>query len=375
VKIGIDATVVFSEHPSGLGVYTVNMVNALFRLHQDMVVWTIADAGFDIPDSCLRPVMQPLRFLGNRLYPLRPLWLESYFSSALKREGVDVLWSTVPSALSCSPVPHLLTVHDLIPLKFPHDVPSWVRWSFAKRVLPAISKASAVIADSAATRDDLVETDICLPSLEIVYPAFDAEHFRQVDPLPVVTKYGLNQTPYLLYVGNASPRKNLEGVVRAFKKISENYPHVLVLAGAKSSVEQARLERLIAQQGLGGRVKMLNYVPYKDLPGLYCGAACAIYLSHYEGFGLPVLEAMACGAPVVASSTTSIPEVSGDAALLVDPGDADAAADAIRSVLIDSALRSRMIEAGLAQARKFSWSSSATQVLNVLHSIVEARHA
>jgi glycosyltransferase involved in cell wall biosynthesis len=107
---------------------------------------------------------------------------------------------------------------------------------------------------------------------------------------------------------------------------------------------------------------------------LYSGADCVVYLSRYEGFGLPVLEAMACGAPVVASCSTSIPEVSGDAALLVDPDDVEAAATAIRTVLTDQLFRRRMIEAGFRQSRKFSWSSSARQVLQTLHKLVEVRH-
>ncbi len=375
MKIGIDATVVFSDRPSGLGVYTVNMVNELYRLHKDMVVWTIADAGFDLPPSCVRRVLKPLRFMGNRIYPIRPLWLELFLRAELKKEKADVLWSTVPSALSHSPVPHLITVHDLIPVRFPGDVPSWVRWNFTKRILPTISGASGIIADSVATREDLVRTGVRLPSVEVVYPAFDAGHFCRVDPHDVITKYRLESAPYLLYVGNASPRKNLGGVLRAFGKISADLPHSLVLAGAKSTEELEQLERIIRQLELQDRVIMLNYVPFKDLPELYSGAACVVYLSRYEGFGLPVLEAMACGVPVVASSTTSIPEVSGDAALLVDPDDADAAAAAIRSVLTDDALRQRMIEAGLRQSSMFSWSSSARQVLQTLHTLSEAHHA
>jgi glycosyltransferase involved in cell wall biosynthesis len=369
VKIGIDATVVFSDRPSGLGVYTVNMVNELYRLHQDMVVWTIGDAGFDLPQSCLRRVMRPLGFLGNRLYPLRPLWLESRLGVELRKEKVDILWSTVPSALSRPPVPHLVTVHDLIPLRFPEDVPPWVRWSFVKRVLPTISNASGVIVDSIATRDDLIRTGIRLPVVEVVYPAFDSDYFCPADPRSILTKYHLGHSPYLLYVGNASPRKNLDGIIRAFRKISDELPHSLVLAGAKSADELARLGFLIRQLGLQERVVMLNYLPHDDLPSMYSGASCVVYLSSYEGFGLPVLEAMACGAPVVASGATSIPEVSGDAALLVDPDDADAAAAAIRSVLTDQILRQRMIEAGFRQSGRFSWSSSARQVLDILSSI------
>lgn len=375
MKIGIDATVVFSDRPSGLGVYTVNMVNELYRLHQDMVVWTISDAGFDLPSSCLRRVMKPLRFLGNRLYPLRPLWLELCLRAELKKEKADILWSTVPSALAHSPIPHLITVHDLIPVRFPEDVPSWVSWNFTKRILPTISGASGIIVDSVATRDDLNRAGVRLPSVEVVYPAFDAGHFCQVEPHSAIAKYRLESAPYLLYVGNVSPRKNLGGVLEAFRKISVDLPHSLVLAGAKSAEELERMERLIRQLGLQERVIMLNYVSFNDLPALYNGAACVVYLSRYEGFGLPVLEAMACGVPVVASSTTSIPEVSGDAALLVDPEDASAAAAAIRSVLMDDALRQRMIEAGLRQSGKFSWSSSARQVLETLKSLSEVRHA
>jgi len=375
MKIGIDATVVFSDRPTGLGVYTINMVNELYRLHQDVVVWTIANAGFDLPQSCLRQVMKPVRFLGNRLYPVRPLWLESRLGPELRKEGVDVLWSPVPSALSRSPVPHLVTVHDLIPLRFPEDVPPWVRWNFAKRVLSTIGNASGIIADSVATQEDLQQLKIRLPSIDVVYPAFDSSHFRQVDPLPVLKKHRLDQIPYLLYIGNSSPRKNLDCVIRAFKAVSVNLPHILVLGGAKAAKEQEGLERTIRQLGLQERVMLLNYLPFADLPSLYSGAASLVYLSLYEGFGLPVLEAMACGTPVIASNCTSIPEVAGDAALLVDPNDIDAVTTAISSVLTNQDLRCRMIKAGFSQSQKFSWSSSAHQLLHALHKLTEVCHA
>lgn len=367
MRIGIDATTIYSPCPTGLGVYSINVINEMAKLHDDIVVWTVDDTLLTIDKSKIRHAMRPLRFLGNELFQLRPFWVETMLPRYIRQEKVDVLYSTIPNGLLRSPVPHVLTVHDLIPLTYPADAPRSVRWNFQYRLPKIFESAAKIISVSEFTKKDIQHRyGIATDKICTVTEGYDRATFAPSESGEVLNRYSFKNKEYILYVGSASPRKNLTNLIQAFAMIMTDVPHKLALVGPKSQEEMRTLLELIRRCGVEERVSLINYVPYQDLPVLFCGSAVFVYPSLYEGFGLPVLEAMACGVPVIASGTTSIPEVTEDAALLVDPMAPRAIADACRTLLADDRLRTTLALRGRVQAEKFSWEQAASQILDIL---------
>jgi glycosyltransferase involved in cell wall biosynthesis len=237
--------------------------------------------------------------------------------------------------------------------------------------------ATRIIADSEATCLDLIRHyHIQEHKITVVYPGCD----RSLAPVTdrelltsVRARYRLAHS-YLLYVGTLHPRKNLVRLIEAFAFLTASLdaetkdgasPLQLVLAGQKGWLYDDILAQ-VRKLGLTERVRLTGYLPPADLPALLSGARAFVFPSLYEGFGLPVLEAMACGTPVICSNVSSLPEVAGDAALLVDPLDVDALAAALEQVVVDPELRRALVERGFRQAARFSWRRCARETLQVL---------
>jgi glycosyltransferase involved in cell wall biosynthesis len=367
VRIGIDATFIGTKNPTGLAVYTWNIVNELARLHDDIIVWTSADYGFSIPPERIRLVMQAWSVLGEKRFMIRPFWMEFVLPRLIRREKIDVLFSTVPGGVSRCPVPHVITVHDIIPLTYPVDHPWSVQWNFKHRLPGMLRKAASVIAVSEYTKQDIVNSyGIDSSHIKVIGEGYDNVNFRPVNSPKMLEKYGLREGEYIVTVGNATLRKNHETLIAALGKIRARVPHQLVLAGPVSPEQERRLRNIASKHGVEDRLIFPGYVPYSDLPAIYSGAALFAYISLYEGFGLPVLEAMACGVPVLASASTSIPEVAGDAAVLVNPRDNAAVAIALEDIVKGKTIRESLQDAGLERVKHFSWEKTAKDVLELL---------
>jgi glycosyltransferase involved in cell wall biosynthesis len=231
-----------------------------------------------------------------------------------------------------------------------------------------------VLADSVATKTDLVRAYSANPAkVHVVYLGRDEALAPVHDVTALVEMRGRHGIAgrYLLYIGTLQPRKNLDRVVDAFARLADNPALAdvqLVLAGKRGWLYDAlfaQVERL----GLSGRVLFPGYVPASDLPALLGGALAFVFPSLYEGFGLPVLEAGACGVPVITSNTSSLPEVAGDAALLVDPYDVDAIAEAMYRLVTDDALRAELARRGLENVKRFSWEKCARETLAVIEGL------
>ena len=204
----------------------------------------------------------------------------------------------------------------------------------------------------------------------VTYEAADAKYKpinNRAKLKRVIDKYGL-PSQFIMYVGSLSPRKNMTRLLQAFASIKDQIPHQLVLTGSKSW-KDADVYQTIARLSIQDRIHKLGYVDEQDMPGLYNLAEAYIYPSLYEGFGLPVLEAMQCECPVIASMSTSIPEVAGDAAILFDPMDPNAMANAICQVLLDRDLREQLKVKGLARAKQFSWIKCAQTMWQTIRAI------
>jgi glycosyltransferase involved in cell wall biosynthesis len=240
---------------------------------------------------------------------------------------------------------------------------------YMRTLMPqSMRRARGVFAVSENTKRDIVSHTGCDPAkITITYEAADGAYRRigDVDALRAVRdKYRLPEL-FVLYTGSLSPRKNVVRLLEAFAAIRGRLPHRLVLTGSKSWKDRSVYETL-HRLGLEDRIVRLGYVEEEDMPALYNLASVYVYPSLYEGFGLPVLEAMQCGCPVVASNVTSIPEVAGEAAILFDPFDVGAIGDALYKALTDEQARRHLVVSGLRQAAKFSWRRCAETMLDVI---------
>lgn len=259
-------------------------------------------------------------------------------------------------------VPAVLTCYDLIPLICPRYFSPLQRLLYHLAHRLALSAAHVVLAISEATKADLIRHFSIAPDRVVVTPLAADARFAPRSPEEVATvrqKYALSN-PYVLYVGSNKPHKNL---VRLIEALSRQPSLVTLAIGGVWDPRFPQARQRADELGLDRWVRWLGPVPEDDLPALYSGATLFVFLSEYEGFGLPVLEAMTCGAPVVCSHTSSLPEVVGNAALLVDPLNVEEIAAGIRRALEDEELRQWMREKGLARAALFSWERTARMTL------------
>lgn len=305
---------------------------------------------------------------GSPLYPLvMGIGLPRLAPLEAALAEVDVFHATAYAMPRRRRVPVVLTVHDLTLLRAPELGTPALRRS-VRRAAARAAEARLVIADSEATRRDLIEL-AALPAARIrVVPLGVDAAFRPVAPPP-----GRRPAPYLLHVGTIEPRKNLPRLIEACAPLWRGgaLRQRLVLAGAPGW-GSAAVEAAIARHGAGDWVVRLGRVADADLPALYAGADAVLVPSLYEGFGLPLLEALACGAPVIAAAAGALPEVAGDAALLVDPRDAGAWGAAITHLLSDPDLAARLRAAGPRRAAPFTWTRCAEQTLAVYREALDS---
>ncbi len=261
----------------------------------------------------------------------------------------------------------VLTVHDLAFEKYPGDTMPGMLAALRRTVPRSVKAADHVITVSEATRQDLIDLYRLPPEKVTAIPHGVAARFNPALPLPaqrraVADKYHLPDAPFILTVGTLQPRKNHLRLVQSLARIKMDAK--LVIAGGTGwAYDQVRAE--VDRLRLGERVVFAGFIDDADLPDLYRAATIFAYPALYEGFGLPVLEAMACGLPVVASNGSSLPEVAGDAGLLVDPFDVDALADALARLLDDPSARAKLRQKGIARAGQFTWARAAERTWEV----------
>ncbi len=274
----------------------------------------------------------------------------------------------------------VITVHDLTFLHYPQFITVESRAYYNRQIADAVRRAEHILADSHATQSDLASMlNVPADKVTVVHLAADPV-FRPLDQgrvSSVVARHGLGPG-FLLCVGTLEPRKNLPGLLEAYRLLLDGLDGIngmdnlapLVLIGGRGWLYDDIFERVETLR-LSDRVQLLHDVPDADLPALYNAASLLTTPSFYEGFGLPALEAMACGTPVVVSDRSSLPEIVGQAGLLVNPDDPSDIAQALARVLTDHRLRERMRELGLAQAAQFSWDQTARETLAVYRRVLE----
>lgn len=269
---------------------------------------------------------------------------------------------------------YIITVHDLIQFTLPQDRPA--RKIIFKLLFPRTLKtADKIIADSNCTKKDLISYfNIPEEKIRVILLAADGKFKRlnKEEIKEVKQKYNLN-FPFILYVGTWEPRKGIPSLIRAFYKLKKKNIHYKLVITGKKGWKYKEIFETIDKLNLQNDVVFTGYVSDEDLPALYNAADLFVYPSLYEGFGLPPLEAMACGTPVITSNTSSLPEVVGDAGIMVDPYDVDGLADAMHKVLTNDGLREDMIKKGLKRAKMFSWEKCAKEMLDVYEEVYNDR--
>ncbi len=362
---------------AGIGRYTAMLSEHLWRLGLAEEAVFVGLRG--------RPLSTPLplgdsgcRLLSVYRPPKPERWHGFWDRLFLERELRPVELQLFHSPRLCNfrpkRFPLIVTIHDLIYLRFPEEyftTPD-IRWAF-QQAIEVARQADALVADSQATRLD-IEQFLGVPAarIRVVYLGIGEEFFRIPSPerlAEVRTKFGLNEE-YILNVGGFDFRKNIPRLVEAFQRLGAfRRGFRLVLAGRLYGPEVAPLRNLIEQLGLTREVVFPGSLSLEELRCLYAEAALFVYPSLCEGFGFPVLEAFAARVPVVTSNRSSLPELAGEAAVMVDPEDVGAIAQAMRRALEDSRLRETMRRAGLEQARKFSWQKTAEQTWRVYEEV------
>ncbi len=371
MKVAFGADQLWASAPGGIGTYVRELAPALAGSGDvDLTLWHCRsrDAGPD--PAWLRgfdavEVPAPIRTLYPQWNVLGRPKLPPAF------DAFAVVHATGPAGVP--PVRRaalVVTVHDLAHHRFPDRFPTAWRLLYGSGVRAAIRRADAIVAPSKATADDLADLSGADPAKVHVTPLAAALPATSEASADVCARLRVPM-PYLLFVGTLEPRKNVVRLVRAYRQIAQEFPHALVLAGPDGwRVEE--LDDELSRNGSGVVVRT-GVVGDRDLDALYRGADLFAYPSSFEGFGLPVLEAMARGVPVVTSETPALAEVSGDAALRVDPEDVAGLADALARVLSDPSLREDLRGRGLARSATYSWEATARATLEAYRSAIGAR--
>lgn len=382
LRVGIDlCSLAYGNRTRGTGVYAENLVWALSRLEttNTYIVFVSArdpsECRLNIPEN-FALIQIPTYRIGKAAPLVSHQWTLPRMCWQLDLDVLHCIGvshnASIPGVPYWQTVPTVVTVHDLSPLVMGTAIlPAWRHRAFYRLQLNACRRAAHLIADSSNTARDLTRFGIAPPERIRIIPLAAPPHVDEAVELTPALR-ALISAPYLLHVGGAEPQKNQEAVLSAFGELcrDENFDHRLVLVGGRHLGDEGATR---ISPRAAGRIVRLSGLGRAELQILYEHCAVFIFPSLYEGFGLPILEAMSNGAPVVAASTSSLPEVAGDAALFVAPGDSTAIAQAVRRLLQDETLREKFRAAGFARAREFSWARTAQETDDVYRTVAELR--
>ncbi len=375
--IGIDYTPAY-EQGGGIGRYVRELIAALAQ-QDTQTNYRLFVAGANAKPLPPLPGVN-FTWAASRIAPIwfARLWHRARLPLPIERwiGPVDLYHATdfvlPPTRLKTRTV---LTVHDLSFVRAPEAASPALKRYLDAVVPRSVHRADHVLADSQATKDDLIALYGADPQkIEVLLSGVN-QRFQPIrDPsalAAVRARYQLGDVPFVLAVGTIQPRKNYERLIAALAALPDNLRDVhLVIAGGRGWLESP-IYAAVQAQGLQDRVHFIGFADDDDLPALYSAARCFAFPSLYEGFGLPVLEAMACGTPVLTSNVSSLIEVAGDATLLVDPRSTEQITAALVRLLTDDPLRNTLIERGVAQAKRFTWERAASQLRNIYSHLLD----
>lgn len=374
LRVGLDASVLaIAKRATGIHRYTANLVRELARLCETEGLHLSLYFSRRVAPASVTPghPLHDVRSRTNvrwRMASFPRGWQRVGMGLAMRVDRLDLFHFTSPLVARYCPVPMVVTVHDVAALSVPT-----ASGDAERRALPDLrasaSRARAIVAVSRSAAEEVRRHLHAEPV--VVHEGVDGARFQPSRRDRGASSSLVGDAPYVLCVGTLYARKNHLRLLQAWEAVQRDVPHTLALAGDEGPASDAVAEFLAARPHL--RVKRLGYVAEALMPALYAGADAVSLVSLWEGFGLPALEAMASGAPVIASNTPSLAEVADDAALLVDPCRGDEIAAGLRRILTDAALRERLRDAGLVRAGRFTWGKTARETLAVYRRVVLAR--
>lgn len=382
MNIFIEGSPLLKER-SGVGQYTKRLTEAMAALapSNDYTVFGFRFLTKPVPKNVFQQKFgiryQFVRFLPGRVYNKlfkAGLSLPVDLLFALKKP--DIIWfpNFVAWPLANKRVKSIITVYDLSFINYGQYSSPANRRYMLKFVPRSVAKADRVITISKNSRQEIAQAYGVNPAkIDVIYPAVDHREFypRPASQIKeVARRYNLPKA-YILFVGTLEPRKNVAGILDAYSALpaSLRQQYGLVLAGGKGWLDEEIEHKITSCQEAGENIQKLGYVPDEDLPALYSGASVFVYPSFYEGFGIPPLEAMACGVPVVTSDNSSLPEVVAKAGRMVRADDIRAIKDAIADLLTDKKAADQLRRLGLERAKKFSWDKSAAEMLRIMEEL------
>lgn len=368
MRVAIDAR---KLHDYGIGTYVRNLVTELARQDDDAEYVLL----------CNTADVDELNAMGRRFQP-RVVRAGNYST----REQWDVPWALARARVDLFHAPHyvvsplttcrfVVTIHDCIHLRFPQYLPSRGALTYARMMMGFSARRSQrVLTVSQASKDDILHyLQVPASKVEVIYNALDTRLAGEptADEVAHVRERFQLTAPFVLYTGNIKPHKNVDRLIEAFSQLrGQGFTDTKLLIIGDEISKYPNLRRLVHRHQLHQHVRFLGFVPDATLAVLYRLAAVFVFPSLYEGFGLPPLEAMAAGAPVITSNTSSLPEVVGDAAILIDPMDPGAIAQAMARVLTDAPLRADLIRRGRDRVHAFSWERSVARIRAVYGELV-----
>jgi glycosyltransferase involved in cell wall biosynthesis len=312
--------------------------------------------------NCYQTPINQTAEQGFRGHLCRLMWTQFQLPKIYRELKSQLLFSPISEAPLWSQCSTVVMAHDFIPLRFPKRFSPLTPYN-QYYVPQVLSQSQHIVCNSQSTANDIVKfCDIPAHKITPILLAYDVEHFREIANK---SEFRL-QNPYFLYIGRHDPYKNVSRLIAAFASLLSNHEYQLWLAGPSDDRYTPALKKQAQELELTDQVKFLDYLPYEDLPKIISGAIALVFPSLWEGFGLPVLEAMACGTPVITSNLSSLPEVAGDAAILIDPYNVEEIADAMQAIANNTGLRSHLSQLGLQRAKKFSWEKTGQATVEVL---------
>lgn len=349
----INLAVLFDQ-PTGIATYAQNVINSLASL--DPILLS-AQTFPNFKQYAIASDMTPAQ--GSMGHLRRLLWTQFKLPQIYQELKADLIYSPLPEAPLYRKSRYVVMAHDIIPLRFPRRTSPLTNY-FRYVVPQVLDQAEHIICNSQATAQDLIDY-YQIPSQKItpILLGYDTSNFYPREQSPNL------EAPYFLYLGRQDPYKNLAGLIKAFAMIPHQEYH-LAIAGSTDSRFTLPLQQQAEELGISDRVKWLNYLSYQELPVVISNAIALVMPTYWEGFGLPVLEAMACGTPVITSNLASLPEITGDAAILIDPKQTKSISSAMVEISQDQAMRSQLSKLGIQQAQKFSWAKTGSKTKAVL---------
>jgi len=364
-RIGINGTILGFGRSDGFARVTYETIVHLLQHSPDMTIYSTMTEFVHCPNTTKVPaILARSNFAGNMA---KLLWHQTALPYLIKKKKIDIYYSPIPDGMLWPVCPQITTIYDLSPLIYPESSPRYKH--YYRFIIPRLLKCSHLtIAGSHSTKRDLESLFPDVGRIEVIYPGYSREIFMpQVKPKieAAKNKYGLKS--YILCVSEIRPYKNIRKLIEAFVALPKT-DVTLAIVGRVTKLEKD-IAQFVKENKQSNNIRLLGYVPDDDLASLYAGAYAFIHPSLYEGFGLPPLEAMASGCPVLVSNVSSLPEICGDAGLYFNPRDVNSISGAIINILNNKAFRLNLIVKGLERSKQFSFEKTADRLMEVFEDL------